>query len=151
MQGGIVKDKRAFTSELLSNCWICEGWSQVHFIYEPGKSDDNKNHDEFVPINLHLEIDDFKPDLLLPTEDNPKVFEVFRRLPPGNHRYFFTVGGEVTIAKDHQSVVFDGMKRPKRELIQIKSKLEIVEIIATDLTSEISLPIQPNKKDLDKK
>jgi hypothetical protein len=58
---------------------------------------------------------------LLPTEDDPKVFEVYRRLPPGNHRYFFTVGGEVTIAKDHQVIVNDGMKRPKRELLQIKS------------------------------
>lgn len=146
MQGGIVKDKRAFSTELLSNCWICEGWSQVQFIYEPGQSDENLSHDEFVPICLHLEIDDFKPDLLLPTEDNPKVFEVYRRLPPGNHRYFFTVGGEVKIAKDHRAVVNDGIKRPRRELLQIKSEFDIDEIIASDVTSERTLTIKPSKK-----
>ena len=37
---------------------------------------------------------------MLPSEDNPKVYEVARMLPPGTHRYFYSKLGEVCIAKD---------------------------------------------------
>jgi hypothetical protein len=79
-----------------------------------------------VPINLHLEIDEFKPDLLLPQSKNPKVFEVYRRLPPGNHRYYFTVGNEIKMAKDHKLIVNNGTPDyPKRKfLILPKHKTE---------------------------
>jgi hypothetical protein len=53
-----------------------------------------------MPINLHLEIDRFKPDLMLPSKENKKVYECIRMLPPGNHRYYFTVGGDVRTAQD---------------------------------------------------
>jgi len=40
-----------------SNCWVCEGWTQVKFCFEPGVSDDTKEHDPLKGIKLHLEID----------------------------------------------------------------------------------------------
>ena len=52
-------------------------------MYEPGVSDDFVDHDPFVPISLHLDIDYYKADLMLPNKENPKVYEVFRMLPPG--------------------------------------------------------------------
>ena len=93
LQGGIVNDSRKLEFENVSNCWICEGWSEVHFTYEPGVSDDNPNHDVFKPIDLHLELDHYKPDLMLPQKRNEKVYEVYRMLPPGSHKYFFRVAG----------------------------------------------------------
>ena len=65
-ESGLVKDSRALDLQQNSNCWICEGWQEVHFIYTPGMSDETSKHDIYTPIELHLEIDEFKPDLLLP-------------------------------------------------------------------------------------
>ena len=98
--GGIVNDTRKLEFENVSNCWICEGWSEVHFTYEPGVSDDNPHIDIFKPIDLHLEHDHYKPDLMLPQKKNEKVYEVYRMLPPGTHKYFFTVANEIKVAKD---------------------------------------------------
>ena len=102
---------------MVSNCWICEGWAEHHFTYEPGVSDNNPNHDPFVPIKLHLDIDHFEGDLMIGQEEvgedgqikelkegeepeDPKVYEVHRMIPPGTHKYFYTIGGIVSVAKD---------------------------------------------------
>lgn len=79
-----------------------------------------------MPINLHLEIDDFKPDLLLPQTKNPNVFEVFRRLPPGKHRYYFTVGRVIKVAKDHKTIINSGIPEyPKRQFLNLpKQKMD---------------------------
>jgi hypothetical protein len=120
-KGGVVKDSRALSLQQNSNCWICEGWQQVHFIYTPGISDDRVSHDKYVPIKIHLEIDDYQPDLLLPMKDDPAVYEVYRRLPPGRHRYYFTVGGQVSVAKDHRTIINDGIAQfPKRSLLKVR-------------------------------
>jgi hypothetical protein len=54
---GKIKNPRSIQLQHNSNCWICEGWTQVKFTYEPGVSDENADHDPFKPIKLHLEID----------------------------------------------------------------------------------------------
>ena len=97
-----MNDSRKVAFENVSNCWICEGWSEVHFTYTPGVSDDNPNHDVYKPIDLHLELDHYKPDLMLPQTRNENVYEVYRMLPPGSHKYFFTVAGQVRVAKDQE-------------------------------------------------
>jgi len=61
----------------------------------------------YVPIELHLELDEYKPDLLLPSETQSGSYEVIRRLPAGTHRYYFTVGGIVKVAKDHRVILND--------------------------------------------
>ena len=50
---------------------------------------------------LHLEMDEWKGDLCLPTE-NKEIYSCPRMLPPGNHRYFFTYGGKQVIAEDQK-------------------------------------------------
>ena len=99
----------------MSNCWICEGWAEHRFVYEPGKSDDYADHDPFVPINLHLDIDHFKADLMLPSKGEPKVYEVYRMLPPGQHKYFYSIGGNIKVAKNQpQAHGYDkNLEKPK--------------------------------------
>ena len=97
----MIHDSRALELKKVTNCWVCEGWSEQRFTYKPGVSDDNPNHDEFKPIKLHLDIDHFEGDLMLQTEEGSiKEYEIYRMLPPGPHRYFYSVDGKVKIAED---------------------------------------------------
>ena len=66
LESAKIKDHHSIQLQHNSNCWICEGWTQVKFRFEPGVSDDNPDHDPFKPIKLHLEIDQFQGDLMLP-------------------------------------------------------------------------------------
>jgi NLR family CARD domain-containing protein 3 len=47
-----------------SNCWICEGWTDVRFEWTPGLSSDDIIKDD-LPFFLHLEIDNYEPDLMM--------------------------------------------------------------------------------------
>ena len=101
MQAGTVKDSRKLELSSMTNCWICEGWSEHRFTYKPGVSDDTTGeHDPFVPINLHLDIDHFEADLMVPEENDPQMYYVYRMLPPGDRKYFYTVGGTIQVAND---------------------------------------------------
>jgi len=75
----------------------------VKFTYEPGVSDENADHDPFKPIKLHLDIDQYQGDLMLPdteTTDNTNDFSCYRMLPPGTHKYFFTIANKPVVAQD---------------------------------------------------
>ena len=100
LKAGNIKDSRKVELKSVTNCWICEGWSQHYFKYQPGISDERKDHDPFVPINLHLDIDHFEGDMMLPDENNPNLYEIWRMLPPGKHKYFYSVGNSIQVAKD---------------------------------------------------
>lgn len=42
------------------NCWICEGWSSIKFRFQPPE----KVEEDEVEVKLHLDIDDYKGELL---------------------------------------------------------------------------------------
>ena len=65
LKGGVIRDTKSLELQVNSNCWICEGWGEHHFKYAPGISDDNPEHDSFLPIKLHLDIDHFEGDLMM--------------------------------------------------------------------------------------
>lgn len=68
-----------------NNCWICEGWREIPFIYRPDKQ--MKNLDRYV-IKLHLSFENWKPyDTIL----KDGIFKSIRMCPPGDIYYFFTV------------------------------------------------------------
>jgi len=35
-----------------------------------------------------------------PDDEHHKLYEVFRMLPPGTHKYFYTKGVQIVVAKD---------------------------------------------------
>ena len=91
----------------------------MHFYYTPGISDDRVDlkkgeaHDAHLPINLHLDCDNFVADLVAPQEVqevttevkdeetgekkeikfNKQVYVSKRMVPPGDHQYFFSIAG----------------------------------------------------------
>ena len=91
-------------------------------------SDDNPNHDIFKPIDLRLDIDHYKPDLMLPQKRNDKVYEIYRMLPPGKHKYFFTVGRDIKVAKDQPQTTNDPTDK--------KAKKPILDLTKTVLPSD---------------
>lgn len=69
-----------------NNCWICEGWREIPFIYRPEKHMKN-NLDKYL-IKLHLNFENWKPyDTIL----KDGIFKTIRMCPPGEIYYFFTV------------------------------------------------------------
>ena len=40
---------------------------------------------------------------MLPDEANPKVYVAHRMLPPGPHKYFYSLANKLTVAKDQNS------------------------------------------------
>jgi hypothetical protein len=75
---------------------LCEGWREVKFTWVKGKSGSSC----IEPIFIHFEFDDYRPDILMQDSQNPDTFFTWRMAPPGEHRYFFTINGEVKFAKD---------------------------------------------------
>lgn len=142
MKGGVIRDTRSLELKVNSNCWICEGWSEHHFQYLPGKSDDNPNHDNFIPINLHLDIDHFEGDLMMLQDEGAeqKVYDVYRMMPPGPHRYFYSVGGKVKVAQD-QDKTTSQVKKIKKPMLDM-SKL----VIPPAVDAEGNLLNSPKKK-----
>ena len=61
-------------------------------------SDETIQHDPLKPIKLHLEMDEYVGDLLLPETEDSNVYVCYRMLPPGNHKYFFSVANKLTVA-----------------------------------------------------
>jgi hypothetical protein len=50
--------------QAVSNCWICEGWSEVKFAITPKENVDVAD----CPVTLHLSCDEFRPELILPKD-----------------------------------------------------------------------------------
>ena len=67
-----------------SNCWICEGWSQVRFRFVPRQSSEDIL-DQFSVVNLHLECDDFEAESMRKEANSDEYISV-RMVPPGRMR-----------------------------------------------------------------
>jgi len=127
MQGGIVKNSKALELRSCSNCWVCEGWTEHRFSYTPGRSDDNPDHDIYKPIKLHLDIDHFEGDLMTASDNNESIYEVYRMLPPGPHRYFYSIDGKVVVAKDQHTTKKKEKHQKKLMLDLTKTKFPPLE------------------------
>ena len=46
-KSGNVRNTKMLELKVGSNCWICEGWSEVRFEFKPGFSDNNPTCDMY--------------------------------------------------------------------------------------------------------
>jgi hypothetical protein len=81
---GNSKVKNAFGWRECDNCWICERWSEVEFVWQPGLS----GTEDTDPLYLHLHFEAYAPFLMDKREDG--CFREFRMCPPGEVKYFFS-------------------------------------------------------------
>lgn len=80
----------------------------MEFRFIPRKSTEDII-DEFTPVYIHLEIDEYEPDLMV-REIETGHYSVLRMVPPKDIKYFFTLGDHhIRIAKD-QPFIQNNMK-----------------------------------------
>ena len=72
--------------------------------------------------------------MLAKNEEN-KVYEVYRMLPPGKHRYFYSVGTEVRVAKNQLQTSETLDKKERKEYIDTKPR-ELINDIWTKKKAE---------------
>ena len=138
-----------------SNWWIWEGWTQIEFRFIPRKSTEDII-DEFTPIYIHLEWDEYEPDLLVKNEETGYYF-VRRMVPPKLIKYFFTFGDHhIRIAKDqpicnnHMSIadldVHDDIliSIPKLNYIEVANSGR--SLITEEFLNQMSVKPRPDPK-----
>ena len=100
---GQIKSKKLLKLKANSNCWICEGWTEFRFDFEPPHAD--KIDNDTMPVNLHLSCDKYEGELLLREPSSSEVkYSTTRMLPPGEVTYFFTINGYLILKKDAQMI-----------------------------------------------
>lgn len=89
--------KKKVELKATSNCWICEGWSQVLFKFNPYDIviDENRRlsdeMDENTLVYIHLSSDNKEADLMEKDELTGE-FSLLRMVPPGKVNYYFSIG-----------------------------------------------------------
>jgi hypothetical protein len=76
----------------VNNCWLCEQWVEMKFYWSGEVSE---------PVCIHLECDDFQPDLM---QREGEGFGITRVVPPGKIRFFYSINLVIVKAKDIQVV-----------------------------------------------
>lgn len=63
----VNKNNERADTNVTSNWWLCEGWIQTEFEFDPIKSNklDNKELGDRDIILIHLSFEDYEPDLLI--------------------------------------------------------------------------------------
>jgi hypothetical protein len=105
--------------QAVSNCWICEGWSEVEFRYVPPHKVDT----DLTPVKLHLQCDDFKGELLqcYPVAgSNDQMYVTKRMLPPGSHQYYYTVDNEPQVDPTQTKHQMSATTKHLKHLLTIK-------------------------------
>jgi hypothetical protein len=80
-----------------SNCWICEGWSQVLFRLSPEEVELENGKklseeiDEQSMVYIHLSSDNNEADIMEKDESSGD-FIILRMVPPGRIDYYFSYG-----------------------------------------------------------
>ena len=76
-----------------SNCWICEGWSQVEFIIDPKNLNENPLITENSEIYLHLQKDDFEP-CKLTYDKKSQSYHTIWMVPARDINFYISINGK---------------------------------------------------------
>ena len=90
LETGAISESRV-ELDSCSNCWICEGWSEVLFSYDATTAQPDIPWDPNMLCYLHLSIDNYKPDLMEPKYSRPGVYSLRRMIPPRRVEYYFSL------------------------------------------------------------
>ena len=83
-----------------SNCWICEGWSEVKFLFNITTCNIPLTEEDGVlkGVNIHLDFDDYRPDVMIRSSTNQNIFSIVKMVPPRvKIRYYFSLALEKAI------------------------------------------------------
>ncbi|CAI2364059.1 unnamed protein product [Moneuplotes crassus] len=96
---GVPDVKKQIDYRGTTNCWICEGWSEVKFHFDVTTSNIPLTEEDGVlkGVNIHLDFDDYRPDVMKRASKNPNLFYLVKMVPPKLRvRYYFSIALEKT-------------------------------------------------------
>ena len=141
----------------LNNCWICDGYREVKFIYQPKEPIlDQQNH----IVKIHLDFEDYKPFDMMCIGSK---FQIVRMCPPGEINYFFSLdtipveeegssGENEIIPLSHENqfqVTFDS--EYMEELNNIRAKLSFEKRQAREKRQKEIEEMEENGEEVDPK
>lgn len=91
-------DSKIPRKKSIVNCWICEKWVEVQFLWTPRVSGDAS----MAPIYLHLESDSYQPELMNKQQDGS--FSKVRVVPAGKTKFIFSNRNGVMKSAEFKSV-----------------------------------------------
>ena len=143
---GKIKSKQKIKLKACSNCWICEGWTEVKFEFTPGISS-SEPYDPEQPIYLHASTDDYAEDLMLPDPDKSGTYSSLRMVPPGDLSFYFSYGTKALVADDQPKKAVSAVENitvPKTNVIENIIQKNAL-ITKTYLTNMKCIPRPPPK------
>ena len=100
IQIGSVQNSMALRLKQNFNCWICEGWTEQHFMIDLSQLERTIDSCENLKVKLHLEIDEYEGDTMTKVSMFGKEYEIYRMLPAGSVRYYYSIDGQPIINKN---------------------------------------------------
>ncbi|KAH9144982.1 hypothetical protein AeRB84_011096 [Aphanomyces euteiches] len=86
--------------EKRSNCWICERWVEVRFMWNRGIVAPRE-------VLLRAEFDYWRPHNAVPCREDATIWEIHRMVPPGMSQFFFVVDGIPVLSESHIQQPFE--------------------------------------------
>ena len=78
----------------ISNCWLCEGWSE-QFI--------KLNSEVELPLYIHISFENYQGKLI-PKSSKSNTYEIWQIAPPGEFTFFFSHLNEVIVEDSYAKV-----------------------------------------------
>ncbi|CAD8053199.1 unnamed protein product [Paramecium primaurelia] len=145
-----IKQKRLRSyrdSNIKDCCWICEGWRQIEFQWNPQTSGPAND-----PMFLHLSYLNYDDLYMGKVESGLRVQ---RMVPPGLSYYFFTNDNMQCVAKDqlHKRwpLPLNKVKVQDKEIDVKLHQLNYMNVLGTQIIDKYYMPIinvQPRQEDL---
>lgn len=133
----VGKGKCSAVSESL--CWICDGWKEMEFIYDPVK----ENKHDIEELFIHMDCDGFKPDSLLKKNG---TFQLPRVLPSGDVQFFFSDGKKVIESAQYEKVELETPITQSVEFIKDQTIEFLIKSLNTaKVVGNVFSPILPFK------
>jgi hypothetical protein len=80
-----------------SNCWVCEGWTEFRFDFNPPNPEEIDQ--ATTPIMLHVSCDKYQGELLDRDSSggDQLCYSTTRMLPPGTLTYYYSVNSAAAL------------------------------------------------------
>ena len=76
-----------------SNCWMCEGWLEYKFEFNPAMSDKLNLYTEDSQICVHVSIDHYEGQNMARRPKGKPGYEIVKMVPPRKFDFHFSVDG----------------------------------------------------------
>ena len=70
----------------------------MQFVLDTDELPGMKTPDEYDTVEIHLQVDNWKGDVMSPVEGQPTKYEIYRMVPPHEQDYYFSINQDSGVA-----------------------------------------------------